>query len=121
MESAIRKIGIQGKIGQRDVFWVKEGSNINKYYLYEANLNTVFDWRNWRIVLYSASEDRATLIPFNFSKVVDIANPHISQFSYNPSTNKYTFWVSFFLPGEGITPGTGAEGGEMTAISTIAV
>ena len=53
VENAIRKIGVQGKIGQRDVFWLQEGGNLNKYYFYEANLNYAVDWKNWRIVLYS--------------------------------------------------------------------
>jgi hypothetical protein len=119
VENAIRKIGIQGKIGQRDVFWVNEGGNLNKYYFYEVNLNAAFDWKNWRIVLYSALEERAMVIPFSFNKVVDLANPHISLFEFNPTTNGYTFWISFFIPGEGITPGTGAEGGEFTALALI--
>lgn len=92
---------------------------MNKYYFYEVNLNAVFDWRNWRIVLYSAAEDRAMVIPFNFNKVIDLANPHISQFGYDATKGQYNFWVSFFIPGEGVTPGTGAEAGEFTAMATI--
>lgn len=53
VENAIRKINIQGKIGQRDLFELNENGQINKYYFYEANLNKAFDWHNWRIVLYS--------------------------------------------------------------------
>lgn len=111
MENAIRKIGIQGKIGQRDLFWLEESGILNKYYFYEVNLNAAFDWRNWRIVLYSEKDDRAVQIPFQFNKVVDLANPHISQFDYDLTTKRYTFWLSFFLPSEGITPGSGAEAG----------
>jgi hypothetical protein len=37
--TAIRKIGIMGKIGQRDLFEVKNNSGtVLKYYLYEVNL-----------------------------------------------------------------------------------
>jgi hypothetical protein len=70
-------------------------------------------------VLYSAAEDKVMVIPFTFNKVVDLANPHISQFGYDEVTKQYTFWISFFIPGEGITPGTGAEGGEFIAFATI--
>lgn len=111
VENAIRKIGIQGKIGQRDGFQILESGSLNQYYFYEANLNSAFDWRNWRIVLYSVKDDRAMTIPFSFNKVVDLANPHISQFSYNAVAKQYIFWISFFIPSEGVTPGTGAEAG----------
>lgn len=52
-EKAIRKIGLTGKIGQRDIFEISDGSSTSKYYLYEVNMNLNFDWKNWRIVLYS--------------------------------------------------------------------
>jgi hypothetical protein len=74
------------------------------YYIYECNLYLDFNWKNWRIVLYSSIENRALPIPFEFDKVIDIANPHISLRKYESETNKYTFWVSFFLPSEGMQP-----------------
>ena len=50
--NAFRKIGVNGKIGQRDSFVLQNGNTQRKYYLYEANLYTDFDWKNWRIFLY---------------------------------------------------------------------
>jgi len=78
VSNAIKKIGIFGKIGQRDSFTFYENGVYKKYYLYECNLNVDFNWKNWRIILYSEVENRAVPIPFVFDKVIDIANPHIS-------------------------------------------
>jgi len=56
------------------------------------------------------------MVPFNFNQVEDLANPHISQLTYNATSKKYTFWASFFIPSEGVKPNTGASAGEFTAI-----
>jgi hypothetical protein len=58
-------------------------------------------------------------IPFEFNQVVDLANPHISLLSRNATTNEYQFRVSFFIPSEGVKPGTGAKAGEFTAQVTL--
>ena len=60
-----------GKIGQRDVItW-----NGNNYYLYEAQLNNNFAWSNWRLYLYSHTEQRAVEITLNLPGIVSLANP----------------------------------------------
>ena len=41
--------------------------------------------------------------------VIDIANPHITLI--NKSENKYSYVLTFFLPSEGIPPGTIARPG----------
>jgi hypothetical protein len=73
--------------------------------LYEANLNEKFDWHNWRIVLYSETEG-AVPVSLNLSGTLDFANPHISRAEVNQSSS--IFWVSFFLPSEGVAPGVRA-------------
>jgi len=50
--NAIRKIGVTGKIGQRDSFSIVSQGKTYNYYLYEANLYADFNWKNWRIFLY---------------------------------------------------------------------
>lgn len=50
--NAMRKIGVNGKIGQRDFFSIENSGKVYRYYLYEANLYTDFDWKNWRIFIY---------------------------------------------------------------------
>lgn len=50
--NAIRKIGVTGKIGQRDSFSIISQGRTYNYYLYEANLYADFDWKNWRIFLF---------------------------------------------------------------------
>lgn len=84
-----------GKIGQR--------ANINyhnqRYYLYEAQLNSNFDWKNWRLFLYSVAEKRAVQLSLNFNGVNDLANPSIAQYANSTV-------VTVFIPGEAITPDT---------------
>ena len=92
VETAIRRIGMRGKIGQRDLF-VLEGQ---KYYLYEANLGEHFDWHNWRIVLYSEKDKRAVEVPLDVRGVKDFANPHISLLGREGQG--YKFGVTFFIP-----------------------
>ena len=53
VQQAISRVGVYSKIGQRDLFTLVENGQTNKYYLYEVNMNKVFDWKYWRIVLYS--------------------------------------------------------------------
>lgn len=73
-EGVMRQIGCHGKIGQRDYFYLGN----DKYYLYECNLNSEFDWHNWRIVLYSASLKTAKFLPLVLGGEIDLANPHIT-------------------------------------------
>ena len=44
VETAIRRIGINGKIGQRDLFTLSQQGREDKYYLYEVNRDKQFDW-----------------------------------------------------------------------------
>ena len=72
----MRSYGCHGKIGQRDYFEFRS----QKYYLYECNINPDFDWRDWRIYLYSPAEKKAIDLGINLNGDIDIANPHISLF-----------------------------------------
>ncbi len=69
-------------------------------------------------MVYGEREGRALPIPFVFDQVVDLANPHISMMSYDGGSS-YIFWVSFFIPSEGVKPGSGASAGEFTALTMI--
>lgn len=53
LQKAIGKVTSYSKIGQRDIFTLTENGVIHKYYLYEVNINKVFNWNDWRIFLYS--------------------------------------------------------------------
>ena len=53
VQQAIARLGPYSKIGQRDMFTLSEDGILKKYYLYEVNINPSFDWKDWRIVLYS--------------------------------------------------------------------
>lgn len=70
-------------------------------------------------MLYSETDKRAVQIPFSFGGDEDLANPHISLMSHDASKNAYNFLVTFFLPSEGVTPGSQVRAGEMTALVTI--
>lgn len=70
-------------------------------------------------MLYSQSDNRAVQIPFSLGGDEDLANPHISLMSYDASNNAYNFLLTFFLPSEGVTPGSEIRAGEMTAFVTI--
>lgn len=94
--NAIMKIGVTGKIGQRDSFSIISQGRTYNYYLYEANLYADFDWRNWRIFLYGETENQVMPIPFVLDKVYDLANPHINVQS--SSSSEIVFQMSFFLP-----------------------
>ena len=83
VQQAIARVHPYSKIGQRDVFSLLENGVINQYYLYEVNMNTEFNWKDWRIVLYSLKYNRAVQIPFSFDRDEDLANPRISLLSYN--------------------------------------
>ena len=101
----MRTFGCEGKIGQRDFFEVEN----EKYYLYECNLNSEFDWKNWRIYLYSPKERKALPLNLVLDGVIDVANPHISKIYENG--NSYKFLLTFFLPSEGIPPHSVAKPG----------
>ena len=90
---------------------------MKKYYLYEVNVNPSFDWKDWRIVLYSERDNVAARINFSFKGDEDVANPHISSFGGSQSDGSYVFYLTFFLPSEGVKPGVRA--GEMGALVTI--
>lgn len=81
-----------GKIGQR--------ANVRYrgrlYYLYEAQLNSNFDWHNWRLFLYSADENRAVTVPLSIDGIVDFANPSVAQLEDRTM-------VTLFVPSEGIS------------------
>ena len=51
VEKALKTVGCEGKIGQRDFFTIEK----TDYYIYECNLYYQFDWKNWRIFMYSPS------------------------------------------------------------------
>ena len=53
---------------------------MKKYYLYEVNFNPQFNWKDWRIVLYSERDNVAARIMFYFEGYEDVANPRISAF-----------------------------------------
>jgi hypothetical protein len=84
-----------GKIGQR--------ANIRyhgqDYYLYEAQLNSNFDWHNWRLFLYSPKENRAVRMSLSIDGIVDFANPSVAQ--YPESTV-----ITLFVPSEAMNPDT---------------
>ena len=111
VQQAIARLGLYSKIGQRDLFILVEDGRPNKYYIYEVNMNKVFNWKDWRIVLYSERDNVAAEVPFSFGGDVDVANPHISLVNYNHSKNEYTFFLSFFLPSEGVPHGTQVKAG----------
>ena len=70
---------------------------MKKYYLYEVNVNPSFDWKDWRIVLYSERDNVAARINFSFKGDEDVANPHISSFGGSQSDGSYVFYLTFFL------------------------
>ena len=86
-----------GKIGQR--------ANIHfrgqDFYLYEAQLNSKFDWHNWRLFLYSPFENRAVSVDLSIDGIIDFANPSISQYPNGTV-------VTLFVPSEAINPDTPA-------------
>jgi hypothetical protein len=53
VQKSIAKVQNYSKIGQRDIFTLAENGVTNKYYIYEVNINTTFNWKDWRIFLYS--------------------------------------------------------------------
>lgn len=83
----------------------------SKYYLYECNFSGSFDWKNWRIVLYSENPRAAKFLPLRIGGAEDFANPHITLLSKNG--NSYEFQISVFLPSQGVTPGVDAKPGEV--------
>ena len=91
-EGLLRQAGCSGKIGQRDYFFV----GVDRYYLYECNLNSDFDWKNWRLFLVSLSEMKARALPLVLGGDIDIANPHITLIDKVGS--KLKFVVTAFLP-----------------------
>ena len=68
VQQAISRIHAYSKIGQRDVFKLLENGKLNTYYLYEVNMNPVFNWKDWRIILYSPQVNRAIQIPFDIGQ-----------------------------------------------------
>ena len=74
-------------------------------------MNSKFDWKDWRIILYSEKDNYAAEIPFSFRGDIDLANPHISLLSFDSDKNAYSFWLTFFLPSEGVKPGTEIKAG----------
>lgn len=82
-------------------------------------MNNVFDWKYWRIVLYSEKDNAAAEINFSFAGDEDVANPHINLLAYDAEKKVYSFFLSFFLPSEGVRPGTEVKPGEMTAFASI--
>jgi len=92
---------------------------MKKYYLYEVNFNPQFNWKDWRIVLYSERDNVAARIMFYFEGDEDVANPRISAFGDRQNGDSYIFYLSFFLPSEGVIPGTRIKAGQMTALVTI--
>lgn len=87
-----------GKIGQRANIRFR----FRDYYLYEAQLNSTFDWHNWRLFLYSPFENRAVHVDLSIDGIVDFANPSITQY---PNTTV----VTMFVPSEAINADTPAS------------
>ena len=83
-----------GKIGQR----ASIKFNQKLYYLFEAQLNRNFDWKNWRLFLYSPDENRALQLNLKIDLVVDFANPGLTQY---PDRTVLTL----FVPSQAIDPG----------------
>lgn len=111
IKTAADPVGGFSKIGQRDYFsW-----NGQKYFLYEANIGSKFDWKMWRIFLYSVKEKKACLLKLNIDGLIDIANPHVTLLKNSGKSYKYL--LTFFIPGEAMHHGVGAhvKPGEMTA------
>jgi hypothetical protein len=105
-EKSLRGVGCAGKIGQRDYFFVGG----DKYYIYECNTNAAFDWKSWKIALYSPSLNQARMLGLKLGGDTDIANPHISLVVKDG--NSYKFVATFFLPSEGVRPDMEAKSGE---------
>ena len=111
----MRSAGCEGKIGQRDLFEVQNKT----FYIYECNLQYDFDWKNWRILMYSPLEKRALPLNLVLDNVIDIANPHISK--VGEDGNSFEFLLTFFLPSEGIPPHTSAKPGEAIMMSSFVI
>ena len=63
VQKALQIAGCEGKIGQRDFFTIDK----TDYYIYECNLYYQFDWKNWRIFMYSPSQRKAILLNLNLN------------------------------------------------------
>jgi hypothetical protein len=104
-----------GKIGQRSNLRY----NNHNYYLYEAQLNSSFDWHNWRLFLYSPQEQRAVQLLLNIEEVIDFANPSAALPDISIDKSFQSAIMTVFVPSEAITSKASADVRAGTLVFTL--